>query len=740
MRNGEYMRPKQKLAALFTVLLILQNTFPVFAVSKESSKTPETSTIIQVSGSTLDAADRSNESINGLLPSMPFLKTDVRDEITVFTAELRKDGESPGLYGTLNYIPEDTKGIWLQYSLDGANFYESNEFPAWDMTKPAGQPQLLMENGNAPLRAYLEESVNTLFVRMIIQRNSTAIETQSVVFTHGKTWTSPETPPPFSAWIEDTGGGYHVIGKFSDFTPDVVGVRPLYSLDEENYQPIKSSYEDFFNWDLKFFERNGEITRDEEQYCMSGQVEPLKSYMDGTLTKFYLKLEITKENGETYYTQVVKLDRNETILVPEDAEVRVRYASNMRTSGRPAYGKYQLTVAEGTTWAQVQALLPRTIDMEVQIFLPNTNGVPMVGTIKGELEWKLPDTLADGELKDAAIVRIPPNQKVETSVGVFQLTGAPKFNMELAESKLHLVPNLVPKEAEPTGVLMDNYNRHLDCDVLEMAFNLKPTGATAIHAYTFVEGNDKWLELPDVPLQESVNSQPRWASTDYVTLLCEDQGVYQAWRNGELERFWIGITIEGGVYDGKSMVLAWPEEYKLPPNAPDVNGAGGNENNAGNENGSNDNDGQRPLLPPAITPDPPKTPNVPPTTTTEPPKSLDNGNGLEPSIVPDLLKPTEVPVAGTTQIDGSNRPDTTSKETTDESSPNSDSTQIGQPVVRQEERNPVQSKGLSPLAKSLLMVGGILGIAVIGTMTLNGKNGVSIFRKLSSALKKRTRK
>lgn len=59
----------------------------------------------------------------------------------------------------------------------------------------------------------------------------------------------------------------------------------------------------------------------------------------------------------------------------------------------------------------------------------------------------------------------------------------------------------------------------------------------------------------------------------------------------------MGFKIEGGVYDSRQLVLAWPDTYELPSALPDVGGSGGNEGNAGVDNkGDSTEGGQRPGL------------------------------------------------------------------------------------------------------------------------------------------------
>lgn len=76
------------------------------------------------------------------------------------------------------------------------------------------------------------------------------------------------------------------------------------------------------------------------------------------------------------------------------------------------------------------------------------------------------------------------------------------------------------------------------------------------------------------------------------------------------------MKIEGGVYDGRQLVLAWPDTYRLPPALPKIGGTGGNESNAGSDNNADSTEeGQRPHLPqepdPATDAEMPASPDAP---------------------------------------------------------------------------------------------------------------------------------
>ena len=136
-----------------------------------------------------------------------------------------------------------------------------------------------------------------------------------------------------------------------------------------------------------------------------------------------------------------------------------------------------------------------------------------------------------------------------------------------------------------------------------MSFHLKPTGATSIRAYTLSEGSSKWEEISEHLLLDAVNAQPSTANSGYASVLDSNQEPYRSYLEAvnagkDPVPFFVGLKIEGGVYNGRQLILAWPNTYDPPLDLPEVGGSGGNQGNAGAGNKDDSTDeGQRPNLP-----------------------------------------------------------------------------------------------------------------------------------------------
>ena len=406
--------------------------------------------------------------------------------------------------------------------------------------------------------------------------------------------------PPFSASIQLIPQGYSVIGTFTDFPADISIVQPIYSLDGENYQVCD------VEWDLHWLgEENEEAQKKlQNQRCVRGNIEPLKSYLEEKLDRFYIKLRLTKKNGVSYDTQAAVIDRGEPQPLPEGITPIAKFVSSMLVREmRPIchYGRYQITVKGNATWEEISAYLPDTLPVEIQL----QNGIEHVteGFVDCPVTWKAApiSELTAGEsvviLDAAEEIMVPGGTLLKTPLGIFLLEEAVGMDQYGLTDEVRLVLNVVAEDAEPAGVLAADYTG------LKMAFNLKPTGAASIQVYTLREGDEKWEEHSGSQLLAAVDSQPSTASSGYALVLESQQEPFQSYQAAQLAGeeptpFFVGLEFKGGVYDGKQLVLAWPGTYELPLDLPEFGGAGGNEGNAGADNkGDSTQEGQRPDLP-----------------------------------------------------------------------------------------------------------------------------------------------
>lgn len=411
---------------------------------------------------------------------------------------------------------------------------------------------------------------------------------------------TPETPPAFEAQVAWSGGnGYTVMGTFTEFTAGITNIRPMYSLDGQSYLPCED-----MDWELRYNpEDAGELQKLQNQICLVSNMEPLKSYLDGTLDRFYLKLCITNENGINYETQAAIIDRGIVQPLPEEISAGLMFSPSMlvRKTDPPRFcGRYQITVSENSSPEEIAAYLPDTVPVTVALQKDNRQFTECV--IDCPVAWKPSSfaSLTPGEnvtIEDAAEpVIVPAGTQLRTPLGTFCLDEALDFSEPYVSDEIDLVLNVVEGDAAPSGALS------AERDGLELAFDLKPTGANAIWVYTCTAYDTEWTQLPDSFPLDAIDDQPSTQNSGYARILDNDTEPYRSYlaqkEAGDPAPFFIGVKIEGGVYDGKELILPWPANYDLPPDLPKPGGSGGNENNAGSgdKNDSTD-EGQRPNLP-----------------------------------------------------------------------------------------------------------------------------------------------
>lgn len=426
--------------------------------------------------------------------------------------------------------------------------------------------------------------------------DNTVNQTSSSDETPENAMAAPAEAPTFTAHIEYSPQGYVVVGTFTDFLPSTRLVQPMYSSDEETWHACRTT------WDLHWLgsEAPDDLKALQNQKCLFDTHEPLTDYLAGRLDRFCLKLQITLENGITYETQAAVIDRGNPQPIPEEYSLSADFTPDIRIRQfRPfkSQGQYQITVSADDTPENISALLPDTLPVNVQLY----SGIDFIAdaVVDCPVTWKplsLPG-LIPGEpvtVEDAAEeIIIPAGTLLNTPNGIFRLSKP----LAVDHDEVRLILNVTAENPEPTGTLRSYFAG------LEISFDLKPTGATAIRAYTFSEGESSWSEVSEPLLPETVNAPSSTASSLFTFVLTKAQEPYRswlaAWNAGEEPTpFLVGLTIQGGVYDGQQLILAFPDTYETPVQPPKLNGSGGNECNAGSDN-KNDSTaaGQRPGLP-----------------------------------------------------------------------------------------------------------------------------------------------
>lgn len=413
----------------------------------------------------------------------------------------------------------------------------------------------------------------------------------------------PDQAPAFHARIAYR-MGYTVIGTFTDFTPDITQIETLTSLDGENWQIGRVT------WNLFHLGSDDEnkLKALQNQSCLFSSYEPLKSYLSGKIDHFYLKLRITKENGLSYETQPAVIERGGLQPIPEGTNCHAVFSPSIAVREPDPdslyhyrrYGRYHLTVSEAATAKEILSLLPDTLPVEIQ--LEHGADFVAIGTVDCPVTWKplsLPRLVA-GEsitIADAAEeIFVPGDTQVSTPLGIFSLDEPLNLDSPPSTDEVRLVLNVCPVSGGPAGVLKAGLNG------LEMAFNHYPSGACSIQAYILTEGEMKWTELSGLSLLDEL-FQPATENSGYALLLRNDQEPYRSYLSDTAAGktptpFFIGLEIKGGIYDNRQLILAWPDIYDELPDLPKFGGAQGNEGNAGagNKNDSTEG-GQRPNLP-----------------------------------------------------------------------------------------------------------------------------------------------
>ena len=422
----------------------------------------------------------------------------------------------------------------------------------------------------------------------------------------GEDYPVPVEPPGFYVRVQRQPSGYVVKGTFTDITPDITQIYPVYSLDGDNWQRVDDEYE----WDLDLLGTDDKIELFDLQNQWLGfdeMREPLISYIAGEIDRIYIKLHITKKNGCSYESRIAVIERIIQPLPEEmkciaffSAGVVVREPIPDTPSRSREYGRYQLTVSEDATAEEISALLPETLPVRVEIM--SGRSIPYASVVVDcPVTWKKLSfpSLSAGDsitISDAAEkIQIPAGTQLKTPLGTFELDTP--LSVKAASNsycdylnEVELVLNVSQENADPQGVLKE------DRDGLKIALYKKATGAVSIKAYVLTEGESQWTEIPGLSLLKELSMQPSTTNSGYALVLRNDQEPYRSYR--ENAPFFVGLKFEGGIYDGRQLVLAWPDVYDQLPDLPKVGGAGGNEGNAGADNKDDSTEsGQRPNLP-----------------------------------------------------------------------------------------------------------------------------------------------
>lgn len=425
--------------------------------------------------------------------------------------------------------------------------------------------------------------------------------------------------PSFEVSVTLDPDGYKAWGTLGTIHPDTARIRPVYSLDGDVYQAV--SEDTGMDWLLDGLDAADDetLTRLRTQPCLMGNDEPLKSYIAEELDRFFLRLEITLQNGVTYDSAPALVERETSQPPSDNIVIHPVFPRTMRVwdpATSSAYGKYQITARETAEAGDIAALLPSTVPVELQL-MDVEGSIITTEIVRADVSWKeLPKlTLAAGEtfvVADAAEdIIIPAGTEIRTPVGSYILPENIGFDDSFASDEIRLSIYALGSEEKPEISLRGTEFGEPVADELplSLAFTRKPSGATSIKVYSFAQGDEDWTELCELLELRDVDANQSAQLYGYMNVLQPTESPYREYLQGELSGFMLGLIIEGGTYNGEKVILSWLEEYDPPDRIPELSGSGGNQNNAGSGDGSGDgsDDGQRPDLPnkPSPEPDPP---------------------------------------------------------------------------------------------------------------------------------------
>lgn len=649
------MKIRQRFAAALAAIFILSGSFPVFAaqpdkIAKTAQATPETAEIQSEGNTEAEISGISDEGSSETEISTPYDEEIEETELSGAGGEGIREPEVSGPGEEI--VESEPSETTNEKGTDDLSSPEITDLPDGE-TSPATeddilnipQPEAPGACGEEPDQIPLTEPVSDITESAPLEASVKEAADEQGDETD---FPIPEKAPPFHAHIEYW-MNYTVVGTFTDFTPDVTMVRTMASPDGENWLTVMGEW-NLFN--LNSQDEN-KLNTLQNQPCLFSSCEPLKSFIEGKIDRFYVKLRITRKSGLSYDTQVAVIERGGVQPVPEGTESMAIFSSSIAAfeadpdipNRYRRYGRYQFTIPENATEEDISALLPDTLPVEVH-FYGESNYVA-IGVIDCPVTWKplsLP-RLCAGEsitIKDAAEeILVPADTLVSTPLGTFRLEEPLDLNTAPSTDEVRLILNVRSQSENPSGVL------EVGREGLEVAFYHKPTGATSIQAYVLSEGETKWTALPD-PSLSGIFSNPTTENSGYILVLPNDQEPYRSYLaftgpDEAFPPFYIGLKINGGIYDGKQLILAWPDNYKHLPTLPQLGGAGGNEVNAGSGNKDDSTEsGQRPNLPhipgdstdSAPLPEPSQVPN----------DSLENeGHSQTPDDSSEQLQPPKAP-------------------------------------------------------------------------------------------------
>ncbi|MEG0116284.1 MAG: hypothetical protein RSA00_07665, partial [Hydrogenoanaerobacterium sp.] len=251
---------------------------------------------------------------------------------------------------------------------------------------------------------------------------------------------------------------------------------------------------------------------------------------------------------------------------------------------------YHFTVPANATPAELAALLPAQVPVELQI---TQNRQKLHNElVKYCVEWPTDISLSGATTKIAAVKLTPP-QEIKVSIGEKTYSIKKTESIHFDGPELFVSFHAVDKNTKSTLLLDETTNG------LRATLPLKPTGAKEILPEYSVDGGKSWVSTQDILQSSPLTSYPpRFESYTAPILDCA-KAPMKDYCDKKISGFLVRLKINGGAFDGLTEPAKWPADYVYTPPRDDTNddGGTGNKGNIGAGGGESNSGGQRPSLP-----------------------------------------------------------------------------------------------------------------------------------------------
>ncbi|MEG0272977.1 MAG: hypothetical protein RR639_05370 [Hydrogenoanaerobacterium sp.] len=388
-------------------------------------------------------------------------------------------------------------------------------------------------------------------------------------------------PLPITIALKQSFEGYGIFVTLPDMSEDMTSIIPCYSFDDIDY-----TAEDYNALLVDLSQKT--------QQCFWSMESPLLEYLAGKKDKFYIKLKITYQNGIESMTQSACISRSlEEQQLPADCNLAAWYDTPIRTiqyNPLKIFGQYHFTVPANATPAELAALLPAQVPVELQI---TQNRQKLHNElVKYYVEWPTDISLSGATTKIAAVKLTPP-QEIKVSIGEKTYSIKKTESIHFDGPELFVSFHAVDKNTKSTLLLDETTNG------LRATLPLKPTGAKEILPEYSVDGGKSWVSTQDILHSSPLTSYPPRFESYTAPILDCTKAPMKDYCDKKISGFLVRLKINGGAFDGLTEPAKWPADYVYTPPRDDTNddGGTGNNGNIGAGGGESNSGGQRPSLP-----------------------------------------------------------------------------------------------------------------------------------------------